>query len=133
MGAVGGARTLTVGSGTYNGTITDHGVAIAYGATTISYDTTGVLSLTKVSDETLTLGGTVSYTGLTNIQGGTLALTAAGATSLGNITMAANTRMTTAGAPESGGQFHADPGYKLFHRRGWGLRGRYVQPHPEWP
>ncbi len=98
VGAVGGARTLTVGSGTYNGTITDHGVAIAYGATTISYDTTGVLSLTKVSDETLTLGGTVSYTGLTNIQGGTLALTAAGATSLGNITMAANTRMTTAGA-----------------------------------
>ena len=98
VGAVGGARTLTVGSGTYNGTITDHGVAIAYGATTISYDTTGVLSLTKVSDETLTLGGTVSYTGLTNIQGGTVALTAAGATSLGNITMAANTRMTTAGA-----------------------------------
>ena len=98
VGAVGGARTLTVGSGTYNGTITDHGVAIAYGATTISYDTTGVLSLTKVSDETLTLGGTVSYTGLTNIQGGTLALTAAGATSLGNITMAANTRMRTAGA-----------------------------------
>jgi len=98
VGAVGGARTLTVGSGTYNGTITDHGVAIAYGATTISYDTTGVLSLTKVSDETLTLGGTVSYTGLTDIRGGTLALTSTGATALGNITMAANTRMTTAGA-----------------------------------
>ena len=98
VGAVGGARTLTVGSGTYNGTITDQGVAIAYGATTISYDTTGVLSLTKVSDETLTLGGTVSYTGLTDIRGGTLALTSTGATALGNITMAANTRMTTAGA-----------------------------------
>ena len=98
VGAVGGARTLTVGSGTYNGTITDQGVAIAYGATTISYDTTGVLSLTKVSDETLTLGGTVSYTGLTDIRGGTLALTAAGATALGNVTMAANTRLTTAGA-----------------------------------
>ena len=27
---MGGARTLTVGSGTYNGTITDHGVAQAY-------------------------------------------------------------------------------------------------------
>ena len=98
VGAVGGARTLTVGSGTYNGTITDQGVAIAYGATTISYDTTGVLSLTKVSDETLTLGGTVSYTGLTDIRGGKLALTSTGATALGNITMAANTRMTTAGA-----------------------------------
>ncbi|WP_418384550.1 hypothetical protein [Akkermansia sp.] len=98
VGAVGGARTLTVGSGTYNGTITDQGVAIAYGATTISYDTTGVLSLTKVSDETLTLGGAVSYTGLTDIRGGTLALTSTGATALGNITMAANTRMTTAGA-----------------------------------
>lgn len=98
VGAVGGARTLTVGSGTYNGTITDQGVAIAYGATTISYDTTGVLSLTKVSDETLTLGGTVSYTGLTDIRGGTLALTSTGATALGNITMAANTHMTTAGA-----------------------------------
>ena len=98
VGAVGGARTLTVGSGTYNGTITDQGVAIAYGATTISYDTTGVLSLTKVSDETLTLGGTVSYTGLTDIRGGTLALTAAGASALGNVTMAANTRLTTAGA-----------------------------------
>lgn len=98
VGAVGGARTLTVGSGTYNGTITDQGVAIAYGATTISYDTTGVLSLTKVSDETLTLGGTVSYTGLTDIRGGALALTSTGATALGNITMAANTRMTTAGA-----------------------------------
>ena len=98
VGAVGGARTLTVSSGTYNGTITDQGVVIAYGATTISYDTTGVLSLTKVSDETLTLGGTVSYTGLTDIRGGTLALTSTGATALGNITMAANTRMTTAGA-----------------------------------
>lgn len=98
VGAVGGERTLTVGSGTYNGTITDQGVAIAYGATTISYDTTGILSLTKVSDETLTLGGTVSYTGLTDIRGGTLALTGAGATALGNITMAANTRMTTVGA-----------------------------------
>ena len=31
--------------------------------------------------------GTVSYTGLTNVQGGTVALTAAGATSLGNITI----------------------------------------------
>lgn len=98
VGAVGGARTLTVGSGTYNGTITDRGVVIAYGATTISYDTAGVLSLTKVSDETLTLGGAVSYTGLTDIRGGTLALTSTGATALGNITMAANTRMTTAGA-----------------------------------
>ena len=57
-----GTATISVGLGT------------SYGATTISYDTTGVLSLTKVSDETLTLGGTVSYTGLTNIQGGTCLL-----------------------------------------------------------
>ncbi|MCG4597608.1 autotransporter-associated beta strand repeat-containing protein [Akkermansia muciniphila] len=98
VGAVGGARTLTVGAGTYNGTLTDRGVALGYGATSISYDESGVLSLTKVGEETLTLGGTVSYTGLTDIQGGTLALTASGATSLRNITMAANTRMTTAGA-----------------------------------
>lgn len=87
-----------MGAGTYNGTLTDRGVALGYGATSISYDESGVLSLTKVGEETLTLGGTVSYTGLTDIQGGTLALTASGATSLGNITMAANTRMTTAGA-----------------------------------
>ncbi len=98
VGAVGGARTLTVGSGAYNGILTDHGVSLAYGATSISYDESGVLSLSKVSNETLTLGGTVSYTGLTNIQGGTLALTSTGAVSLGNITMAAHTRMTTAGA-----------------------------------
>lgn len=98
VGAVGGARTLTVGSGTYNGTLTDRGVAIASGATSISYDASGVLSLTKISDGTLTLGGTVSYTGLTNIQGGTLALTSTGATALGNISMAANTHLTTAGA-----------------------------------
>lgn len=98
VGAVGGARTLTVGSGTYNGTLTDRGIVLSYGATSIAYDESGVLSLTKVGDETLTLGGTVSYTGLTDIQGGTLALTASGATSLRNITMAANTRMTTAGA-----------------------------------
>ena len=69
MGAVGGARTLTVGAGTYNGTLTDRGVALGYGATSISYDESGVLSLTKVGEETLTLGGTVSYTGLTDIQG----------------------------------------------------------------
>ena len=98
VGAVGGARTLTVGSGTYNGALADKGVAIAYGATAVSYDQNGVLSLTKVSDGTLTLGGAVSYTGLTNIQGGTLAFTGAGAVSLGNITMAANARMSTAGA-----------------------------------
>lgn len=69
VGAVGGARTLTVGAGTYNGTLTDRGVALGYGATSISYDESGVLSLTKVGEETLTLGGTVSYTGLTDIQG----------------------------------------------------------------
>lgn len=69
VGAVGGARTLTAGSGTYNGTITDGGVRIAYGATALAYDDTGVLSLTKVSDGTLTLGGAVSYTGLTDIRG----------------------------------------------------------------
>ena len=98
VGAVGGARTLTVGSGTYNGSIVDKGVAIAYGATAISYDQNGVLSLTKVSDGTLTLGGTVGYTGLTDVQGGTLAFTGTGAVALGNIAMAAGTRMSTAGA-----------------------------------
>lgn len=87
-----------MGSGTYNGSIVDKGVAIAYGATAISYDQNGVLSLTKVSDGTLTLGGTVGYTGLTDVQGGTLAFTGTSAVALGNITMAAGTRMSTAGA-----------------------------------
>lgn len=97
VGAVGGARTLTVGAGTYNGTLTDKGIATG-DSTSIAYDANGILSLTKVSNATLTLGGTVNYTGLTNIQGGTLALTTANATTLGSISMAANTRMTTAGA-----------------------------------
>lgn len=96
VGAVGAARTLTVGSGEYAGTITDKGVAIK--GNFLSYDGQGILSLTKVSAETLTLSGTVSYTGLTNIQGGTLDFTGAGAVSLGNITMAANAGMSTAGA-----------------------------------
>ncbi|MFR4436395.1 MAG: hypothetical protein ACLT8C_01445 [Akkermansia muciniphila] len=52
VGAVGGARTLTVGAGTYNGTLTDRGVALGYGATSSSYDESGVLSLTKVGEET---------------------------------------------------------------------------------
>lgn len=133
VGAVGGARTLTVGSGTYNGTITDQGVAIAYGATTISYDTTGVLSLTKVSDETLTLGGTVSYTGLTDIRGGALALTSTGATALGNITMAANTRMTTAGALNLANSSTLTMDISSSMGVGGSLRRRNLHPHPERP
>lgn len=53
--------------------------------------------MTKVGDGTLTLAGTVSYTGLTNVQGGTLALTSTGTTSLTNITLGAASRMTVAG------------------------------------
>ena len=97
-----------MGAGTYNGTLTDRGVALGYGATSISYDESGVLSLTKVGEETLTLGGTVSYTGLTDIQGGTLALTASGATSL-----------------------YADSGYQLRPRSGRRFRGRNVQSYVE--
>ena len=96
VGAVGGARTLTVGAGVFNGTITDKGLASSTN-TSFSYDESGVLSLTKVGDGTLTLAGTVSYTGLTNVQGGTLALTSTGTTSLTNITLGAASRMTVAG------------------------------------
>lgn len=103
VGSTGGAHTLTVGSGTYNGKLTDKGITVAFGSTAsaasgITYDDTGVLSLKKVGDGTLTLGGVVDYTGLTNVQGGTLALTGTGATALRNITMGDNSRLTTAGA-----------------------------------
>lgn len=96
VGAVGGDRTLTVGAGDFNGTITNKGLASSTN-TNFSYDESGVLSLTKVGDGTLTLAGTVSYTGLTNVQGGTLALTSTGTTSLTNITLGAAARMTVAG------------------------------------
>lgn len=103
VGSTGGAHTLTVGSGTYNGKLTDKGITVAFGSTAssasgITYDDTGVLSLKKVGDGTLTLGGVVDYTGLTNVQSGTLALTATGATALRNITMGDNSRLTTTGA-----------------------------------
>ncbi|MDO4410312.1 MAG: hypothetical protein Q4C05_03395, partial [Akkermansia sp.] len=98
IGADGGYnRVLTVGSGNYSGTIQDHGIARAFGSTSIAWDTQSTLGLVKVSAADLTLGGTVNLSGAVSVNEGKLLLTGTSAASVGDLTIAKGAQMTTAG------------------------------------
>lgn len=74
QGGTVGNYTLTVGEGDYAGKLENYGVARQYGSNSRKYVDSGSLSLRKVSDETLTLSGTVALKRIT-VDAGTLNLT----------------------------------------------------------
>ena len=83
--ANGANATLTVSKGNYGGQLTNGG-------------DTAVLSLTKKGTETLTLGGSIGYTGDTVVQGGKLNFTGSNALTLGNISLSNGGHISTASA-----------------------------------
>ncbi len=97
VGAATGEFTLTVGGGNYSGSLKDKSYALAYGQTTANEAGVGKLSLIKTSSADLTLGGLVELTGSVSVNEGKLLLTSTGAASVGDLTIAKGSQMTTAG------------------------------------
>ena len=110
-------RNSLILSGGISGTNRDLTVAGAGNTLISSALATGTGNLRKQSAGTLTLSGTNTYTGKTDIDGGTLAITGSGALGAGTVTVNRGGVLALSSDPDADSRPHPEPGADPERRR----------------